>query len=56
VTTPSEPLILEVDWTAPVSGSQTFNGSIERISGSNNSVVRGATSQPRRLTVDFAYV
>jgi hypothetical protein len=46
--------LLEVDWTASATGSQTFAVTAFRQSGTTNSTVRGAPSQPRSLTVDYA--
>jgi hypothetical protein len=45
---------LEVDWTASATGSQTFAVTAFRQTGSTNSTFRGAPSQPRSLTVDYA--
>jgi hypothetical protein len=54
-TTPSEVLILEVDWTAGATGSQVFVGTAIRQAGTASSQFRGATSQSRSLTVEYAY-
>lgn len=45
---------VEVDWTASSTGSQTFAVTAFRQSGSTNSTFRGAPSQPRSLTVEYA--
>jgi hypothetical protein len=45
---------LEVDWTAPSTGSFTFTATGFRQTGSTNSTFRGAPSQPRSLTVEYA--
>lgn len=48
--------VIEADWTAPVSGTQQFSITATRTAGTTNSQFRGAASQPRSLTVEFAYV
>lgn len=44
---------VEADWTAGATGSQVFVGTGFRQSGATNSQFRGATSQPRSLTVEY---
>jgi hypothetical protein len=51
--TPSNPFTLEADWTASVTGSQTFSGTATRTTGSTNSQFKGATSMLRSLTVEY---
>ncbi len=41
-----------VEWTAGVSGNQTFAITAQRLSGSTNTQFRGASSQPRILSVE----
>lgn len=43
--------IVEVPFTASATGSQTFTGSIQRDSGSDNVIAKGATASPRMLTI-----
>lgn len=43
-----------VDWTAPSTGTFTFTTTAFRQSGSTNSTFRGAPSQARSLTVEYA--
>lgn len=45
---------VEVDWTASSTGSQTFAATAFRQTGSTTSTFRGAASQPRTLTVEYA--
>lgn len=47
--------IIEADWTASVTGNQTFTATAIRTAGSTNSQFRGAVGQPRSLTVEYAY-
>lgn len=54
VPTNIESNIIEADWTAPSTGSFTFTATAFRQSGSTNSTFRGAPSQARSLTVDYA--
>ncbi len=42
-----------VEWTASSTGNQTFVATAFRQSGSTNSQFRGATSQPRALSVSW---
>lgn len=43
--------VAEVEWVAPTTGNQQFTTTIQRLSGSGTCIVRGAASQPRKLTV-----
>jgi hypothetical protein len=54
VPTNIESNIIEADWTAPSTGTFTFTATAFRQSGSTNSTFRGAPSQPRSLTVEYA--
>lgn len=52
--TPTESLILECDYTATSSGSQTWTVSIRRNSGTGTMTVKGSATGPSSLIVDSA--
>lgn len=45
---------VEADWTASTTATITFSTTASRQTGSTNSTFRGAPSQPRSLTVEYA--
>lgn len=44
---------VEAEWTAPTTGNQSFVATIQQNSGSGTATVRGASSQPRILSVSW---
>lgn len=44
---------VEVDWTATVTGTQTFTTTVQRAGTGGTVALRGAVSQPRKLEVRF---
>jgi hypothetical protein len=45
--------VVETDWVASVTGTQTFTTTIQRQAGTGTCTVKGAVSQPRKLEVRF---
>jgi hypothetical protein len=45
--------VVEVEWVAAVTGTQTFTTTVQRATGAGTCTMKGAASQPRKLSVYF---